>query len=131
MATATEDPLLEQTAEDADDEQLEPNAEKGELFNRDQYEREDLAIPKVDGQQIDKIRVDFGGSIMLDRSDPADVALYNALTLGKEVELRVAGKVGGTGVTFATNREGDLDAIVGRKKITVDEVWKLEPEQLS
>src|SRR3569833_1306251 len=83
MATQTADPLLEQTAGDHDDDQdapLEPDAAKGELFDRSQYDREDLAIPKVDGQQIDKIRVDFGGSIMLDRSDPADVALYNSLT---------------------------------------------------
>lgn len=102
----------------------------GTLFDRSQYEREDLAIAKVDGQQIDKIRVKFSGSILLDRSDPADVALYNRLTMGKEVELRCAGKVTAVGAGWTTNRDGDLDAIVGEKAIKVETVWVLAPEEL-
>jgi hypothetical protein len=131
MATATTDPLLDAVAGDDDQEPgqpLEPDAEKGELFNRDQYEREDLAIPKVDGNPIDKIRVKITGSIMLDRSAPADVALYNKLKLGHDVELRVSGKVSGSDTGFTTNREGDLDAIVGEKAVKVDTVWVLDPE---
>lgn len=117
MPAATKDPLLEGTAADDD-------------TDDQQYEREDLAIPKVDGQQIDKIRIDFGGSIMLDRSDPADVALYNKLILGKELELRVAGKVGGLGTALNTSRDGDLDVLVGRKKIQVTTVYVLTAEEL-
>jgi hypothetical protein len=109
----------------------EPDPTKGEaLFDRSQYEREDLAIPKVDGQPIDKIRVKFSGSVMLDRSDPADVALYNKLVLGREAELRCSGKVSGVGTGWTTNREGDLDAVVGERTMKVDSVWILDPENL-
>ena len=107
-----------------------PDPEGKALFNRDAYDREDLAIPKVDGQQIDKIAVKFTGRILLDRSAPADVALYNRLQMGADVELRCAGKVTSTGAGWTTNREGDLDAIVGEKAVKVETVWVLSPEQL-
>lgn len=107
-----------------------PDPEGKALFNRDAYEREDLAIAKVDGQQIDKIAVKFTGRILLDRSAPADVALYNRLQMGSEVELRCAGKVTSTGAGWTTNRDGDLDAIVGEKAVKVETVWVLSPEQL-
>jgi hypothetical protein len=98
------------------------------LFDRSQYDKEGFQIPKVDGQSVDRIAVAVTGEIMLDRSDEADVALYNRLALGKEVELRVAGKVQGTGAKGATNRDGDLDVIVGKKTIKVGTVWVLDPE---
>jgi hypothetical protein len=106
-----------------------PPAEGDGLFDRSQYEREDLAIPKVDNQPIDKIAVKFAGRVMLDRSDPADVALFNKLVLGKEVELRCSGKVSRVGTGWATNREGDLDAVVGERQLHVDSVWVLSPEE--
>ncbi len=107
-----------------------PDPEGKALFNRDAYEREDLQIAKVDGQQIDKIAVKFTGRILLDRSAPADVALYNRLQMGSEVELRCAGKVTSTGAGWTTNRDGDLDAIVGEKAVKVETIWVLTPEQL-
>lgn len=113
-----------------DDTPLEPDAEAGALFNKEQYDREDLQIDRIDGQTVDKIRVDFTGSVMLDRSDPADVKMYNALTLGKECELRVAGKVSGSAGGYTTAKEGDLDAVVGKKSVKIDTVWVLEPEHL-
>lgn len=101
------------------------------LFDKAQYDSPELAIPKVDGQGIDKIRVAFTGSVMLDRSDPRDVALFNKLTLGKDVELRVAGKVSRTATGWTTNREGDLDAVVGERTCKIDTVWILDPENLT
>lgn len=101
-----------------------------QLFSAADYDREDLQIAKIDGQSIDKIRVKFSGSVMLDRSDPADVALFNRLTLGNGAEIRAAGKVSGTGAGFTTNKDGDLDAVVGEKTLKVETVWVLEPEQL-
>lgn len=92
------------------------------LFDREAYDREDLAIPKVDGQQIDRIAVNFTGEIMLDRSDPEHVALYNRLILGGNVDLRIAGEITGTGAKRATARDGDLDVVVGRKTIKIDHV---------
>lgn len=110
---------------------LEPDAAKGELFKKEQYDREDLQIPTVDGETIDKIRVNLTGSILLDRSSPADVALFNRLMLGKECELRCAGKVSGVTTGYTTNREGDLDAVVGGKTVKVETVWVLTPEQMT
>lgn len=107
----------------------EPTGQKT-LLDRSQYDREDLAIPKVDGQGVDRIAVAFAGEIMLDRSEPNDVALYNKLTLGKDVELRVAGRVNGTGAKGATNREGDLDVVVGKKSVKVETVYVLSPGEL-
>lgn len=122
---------LEAVEEPAEPEQTEePPAAEEALFDRSQFEREELQIEKVDGIGIDKIRVKFSGSVMLDRSDPADVALYNRLRMGRDVELRCAGKVAGAGAGWTTNREGNLDAVVGEKTVKVDTVWVLEPEQL-
>lgn len=113
------------------DDDISAAATDGEtLFDATDYEREDLQIPKVDGETIDKIRVKFSGSVMLDRSAPADVALYNRLQLGQDVELRCAGTVKGVGTGFTTNRDGDLDVVVGEKTVRVGTVWVLDPEQL-
>jgi hypothetical protein len=131
---AKADPEAETEDEPADDDETTetpPADPEGKaLFDRSQYEKEGLQIPKVDGQSVDRIAVAVTGEIMLDRSDEADVALYNRLALGKEVELRVAGKVQGTGAKGATNRDGDLDVIVGKKTIKVGTVWVLDPEAL-
>lgn len=128
MATALKEAgkALEQPAAATD----EPDAGKGQLFDKSQYEREDLQIARIDGRAVDKIKVSFNGAVMLDRSDPKDVALYNRLLLGEECELRVAGKVSGTGGGYTTSKGGELDAIVGEKKINVSTVWVLSPEQL-
>jgi len=100
------------------------------LFDASDYDREDLAIPKVDGEQIDKIRFAFSGSVLLDRSEVADVALFNGARLGKELELRISAKVAGVGTGFTTNKDGDLDVIVGEKNLKVESVWVLDPEEL-
>jgi hypothetical protein len=121
----------DETEDEPDEPEKTPIDPEGKtLFDRSQYEKEGLQIPKVDGQSVDRIAVAVTGEIMLDRSDEADVALYNRLALGKEVELRVAGKVQGTGAKGATNRDGDLDVIVGKKTIKVGTVWVLDPEAL-
>jgi hypothetical protein len=124
------EPLPGEAEPEDDDGTPAPDPEGNALFDRSSYEREDLAIAKVDGQQIDKIAVKFTGRILLDRSAPADVALYNSLQMGADVELRCAGKVTSTGAGWTTNREGDLDAIVGEKAVKVETVWVLTPEQL-
>jgi hypothetical protein len=95
----------------------------GALFDRSQYEREDLIIAKVDGNPIDRIALTFAGTVYLDRSDPADVALYNKLALGRDVTLMVEGRCNATGAKGATDREGELDVIVGQKGVKVGTVY--------
>lgn len=130
MSTQPEEAAATLESPDDTDDDTPPAADGGALFDKSQYEREDLQISKIDGQSVDKIRVKFSGSVMLDRSDPADVALYNRLLLGEDCELRVAGNVSGSGGGKTTNKDGDLDAIVGQKTVTVDTVWVLTPEEL-
>jgi len=100
------------------------------LVDRSEYEREDLAIDKVDGNAIDRIRITFSGTVSLDRSEPNDVALYNRLRLGREVTLKVEGRASGTGAKEATGRDGDLDVIVGLKTVTVTTVYVPAAEEL-
>lgn len=100
-----------------------PDPEGKRLFDESDYEREDLAIAEVDGNQVDRIAIKFAGVVFLDRSDPADVALYNKLRLGSEVTLMVEGRVSGTGAKGATDREGDLDVVVGQKAVKVGTVY--------
>lgn len=99
-----------------------PDPEGKALFNPEHFESEALALPKIDGQSIDKIKIAFSGSVMLDRSKPEDVALFRTLRLGKVAELRVAGDVSFSGGGFTTNRDGDLDAVVATKTVKIDSV---------
>lgn len=94
------------------------------LIDRSQYEREDLAIAKVDGNAIDRIQLTFAGTVMLERSDVADVALWNRLKLGKGgLTLMVEGECSATGAKRATDRGGELDVIVGAKTLKVGTVY--------
>lgn len=115
--------------EDAGDPIVEPTGQAA-AFDRSQYELEGLQIARVDGESIDKIRIDFSGSVMLDRSSEADVALFNRLRLGQDCELRCAGTVSGVKTGYTTSKDGDLDAVVGGKTVKVSTVWVLDPEQL-
>lgn len=103
---------------------------KPALFDASDYDREDLALPKVDGHPIDRISVAFNGEIMLDRSNPDHVQLWRRLLIGKEVELWVTAKGKGVASTGATNREGDLDVIVGKRTVAITTVRILGPEDL-
>lgn len=100
-----------------------PDPEGKRLFDESDYEREDLAIPKIDGNQIDRIAIRFAGEVFLDRSSPEDVALFNKLKLGHDVTLMVEAKCSSTGAKGATDREGDLDVTVGQRAVKVHTVY--------
>lgn len=123
MSTATQEKPKTQTAEP-------PAGEQTAAFDKTRYDDPELRISKVDGQGIDKIRVAFTGSVMLDRSNPQDVALFNKLILGREVELRCAGSISKTSTGWTTNREGDLDSIVGERTVKVETVWVMDATEL-
>lgn len=101
-----------------------PAAEAGEaLFDKSIYEREELQLPKVDGEATDKIAVKFSGTVLLDRTAPADVALMRKMKLGGDITLQVEAKCAGKGHKFTTSREGELDAIVFEHGVRVHTVY--------
>lgn len=106
------------------DEEAKPEAADGKaLFDASDYDREDLAIQKIDGNQIDRIAITFTGTVYLDRSSPQDVALFNRARLFQDITLMVEGKCSGTGAKGATDREGELDVIIGQRTVKVTTVY--------
>jgi hypothetical protein len=93
------------------------------LIDKTDYQREDLALPKIDGQEVDRIAFTFSGTIMLDRADPADVNLFRKLNLGHDVTLQVEGACAGYGGKGATNRDGDLDVVVATRRIKIHTIY--------
>lgn len=131
MATTEEVVRSEQETYEQEDEQetTEAPASEGALFDRTSYDGP-LALKPIDGQTIDRIALKFAGTVLLDRSDEADVALWKKLALGKRVDLRVEGLVAAFQGKGATDREGDLDVIVGTKGVKVETVYLPAGEEL-
>lgn len=122
-------PIVEE--EETIDTATEPSDPDGQaLFDRSRYQDPELRIDQVDGQEVDKIWISFKGRVGLDRTKADDVALFNRLRLGKELELRVAGKGVAVGTKKTTSRGGDLDAVVGERVLEIDTVYVLSPEEL-
>lgn len=120
---AAEDPLGDaDEGEPGDD----LTAQAEELFDSAEY----LQLPMIGRRGIDRIAIKFSGEVMLDRSSRDDVELFKSLAFGDEVELRVAGRILAVTGRGATNRDGDLDVVVGQKTIKVDTVYVLAPENL-
>jgi hypothetical protein len=104
---------------------------EGRLIDPSIYESEELALPKVDGEQIDKIAAKFNGRASLDRGNPNHVALIRETRMGQTLTLIVEVTAGPPVPSFATDREGDLDAVVLSRTFTVQSVWRASPETVS
>jgi hypothetical protein len=78
----------------------------GETEEKTEVPPEKLALPKIDGQGVDRIEVKFAGRVKLDRGDPADVALMRDLKLGKEITLRVVCSVKGKPFEIVHDEDG-------------------------
>jgi len=116
-----------QLEEQGQAEQAEDEAESepaNALFDRSQYDREDLQIQKIDGEPIDRTAFKFTGTVFLDRSDPADVALYNSLALGRDITLMIEGRCSSVSAKGVTDREGDLDVVVGEWTVKIHTVYR-------
>ena len=121
MSTAVDEP---QTVEQDTDSGSEPQAQDEALFDKAKYDNPELALPKVDGEGVDRIAVKFSGTVYLDRSDPRDVELMRNMRLGNDVTLMVEGKCAKKGHGFTTDREGELDVIKLEHAINVHTVYK-------
>jgi hypothetical protein len=106
-------------AETGDQEKEDPDA----LFDAKRYEGP-LALPKIDGEGVDKIAVKFSGTVILDRSDEADVELMKRMKLGHDVTLQIEGRCAKKGHGYTTSREGELDAVVLQHAIAVHTVYR-------
>jgi hypothetical protein len=106
-----------------DDPLVDPGGQTA-IIDRTQYEREDLQIPKIDDQTVDRIEIKFTGSIFLDRSDVSDVAVYNELRFQRDVSLLIEAKCSNVAAKGATDRDGDLDVVVGSKTLKVHSLSK-------
>ena len=72
------------------------------IFNAEQY---DLPIPRLDGHKADKLVVSFAGQVELDRTSEDDLALIDALTLGRDVDMQVTATVTKKGFTLTAGKE--------------------------
>jgi hypothetical protein len=89
-----------------------------------------IDVPKVDGIHAEKIVVSFSGSVELDIHDEKDLALFNSLTLGREIELRVSGTVADRISPLKTDKETGAQTMIRKAKIAVDSLYVLTPEEL-
>lgn len=83
----------------------------------------------MDGHAADELRFAFGGTIAFPADDPKGQELFEALTLGKAVELRVAGRVVKKLGTWK-EKANDEESVAGQVGIKVDTVYLLAPEAL-
>lgn len=131
MSTTADTTAADQAADPRNDssdaETVEP---KDELFDRRQYDDPKLYLDKVDEKDVDKIRCDFSGSVMLDRKNPRDVEFMRRLQLGSGVTLQVEAVCASKKHGYTTGKEGDLDAIVFTGGLKVDSIYWPEPEEL-
>jgi hypothetical protein len=64
-----------------------------------------LSIPELDGHKADKMAIQFGGGLELDRTSTEDLDFVNNLTLGQEVTITVTAVVTRKGFSFAPGKE--------------------------
>lgn len=77
-------------------------APQSQAFDASAY---DLPIPKLDGHKADKLVVSFSGAVELDRTNADDLDLVEALTLGRDVEMRVTCLVTRKGFTLSAGKD--------------------------
>ena len=101
-----------------------PDQQEDALFDKAKYDDPELALPKVDGEGVDRIAIKVTGTVFLDRSDPRDVDLMRRMKLGSDVTLMVEGRVSKKAHGFTTDREGELDVIKLEHAINVHTVYR-------
>lgn len=85
---------------------------------------EELALPRIDQRDIDRIEIAFSGTIRLDRSDPADVALFRRAMLGKELDVRVVGIGRGKSATVSWDEDGYPGETTASAKVRLTTVFR-------
>jgi hypothetical protein len=93
-----------------------PDPDKGKLFE----------VPRVavvvDETDPNVIKLAFSGSIELDRGDASDVAFYNRLKAGTNVDLDLGLFVAGPKKSHRRDPDGNVQAIVETKSLIVHSI---------
>ncbi len=76
-----------------------------DIFNASSY---DLNIPMQDGYKATRLDIRFSGSGLLDRTSEDDLALLEAMRLGREVRLIVTGSISGKSFSLRTGDDAAL-----------------------
>ena len=82
-------------------------------------DRDQPTLPGFEGFQVDAIEVAFTGTLALSMHEPDDVALFEQLTMGADVSLRVEGVV--LKVAHSTKEPGS-GRVTRRATITITEI---------
>lgn len=98
---------------------------KESLFNADSY----IDVPVMDGQATDKLTISFSGSIEYSAHDWQGRALFEKMTLGKELELRVTGVVVGKSGSWKLN-SSEEEIVTGNAKMRISDIYVMSPEDL-
>lgn len=77
-------------------------ADGAELFDSKQFQ---LPIPKLDGTKADKLELKVTGSIALDPTSEADLALINSLMLDQDVTLHLEAQIAGKAFKVARGED--------------------------
>lgn len=123
MATATETEL-ERTVREEQEEHEQATAE---VDGQDPDAGKLFEVPRVavliDDTDPDRLAVSFSGGVMLDRALATDVAWFNALVEGKEVDLEVTCRVLGRKVRHKLDNEGEyVSEVIATKSLAVTDV---------
>jgi hypothetical protein len=70
-------------------------------FSAESYRRHANAIPSMDGHRATTLNIRFSGRGVLDRTSEDDLALLEAMRLGREVRLIVTGTISGKRLSSA------------------------------
>lgn len=81
-----------------------------EAFDASVY---DLPIPLADGIRADRLRLQITGTIELDRTSEEDLALFEALRLGRDIELPLVATCVGKPQQFTPSEDGPGVVTVG------------------
>ena len=88
-----------------------------------------IDVPVMDGQATDTLKIRFGGGVEYEATDEHGKRLFEALTLGKSVNLRVSGAVvAKQGAWKETANDGE--SVTGQVTVKIDSLQVLRPEDL-
>jgi len=119
MSAATETEL-ERTVREEDE------AHKTDLAGQDAEKGKLFEVPRVavtvDEADPNVIKLKFGGTVEIDRTNADDVSFYNSFKAGKDVDLAVTVFCAGPANTHRRDSEGDVDSIVQTKTLIVHSI---------